>query len=267
MLENAGNLSSGTVCIAQQQTHGRGSQGRRWLSGKKGESFLCSWLIKKSEFPLMAQIKSPTIVFSLLIIQALEDFFLDLSFFFPKRRLQILWPNDIIVCECNSGKIIGKIGGVLIESKIISVCGVATKEQIWVTGVGINWLSPDNEKDLDLFSRSGAIRAIALFEKKNQATVDPKQFLPYLIGRINSYCKDYPHNQTEIWQEINRRDSFSGKELQIADCLIRIKGIHVDGSLNLDRPLHLKTWSDQQIKEQLITQYLGGEGKGKLANG
>jgi BirA family biotin operon repressor/biotin-[acetyl-CoA-carboxylase] ligase len=105
----------GLVIIAEQQTAGRGRQGRQWQSsGRFGLSFSA---LLRPHWPL-SQITRLTIVSSLAVADAVETL--------CGKKVQIKWPNDIFM----SGK---KLGGILTEVQ-------ADPEAIRfaIVGIGLN---------------------------------------------------------------------------------------------------------------------------------
>lgn len=115
LLQHYANLASGTVCLAETQTAGRGRRGRQWYS-PQGQNLYFSMLWK---YPTasVADISSLSLVVAVVIAETFERLGVE--------DIQIKWPNDIYY----QGK---KAGGILIESKM-------DREQIsLVIGIGLN---------------------------------------------------------------------------------------------------------------------------------
>lgn len=105
----------GLVIIAEEQTAGRGRQGRQWQSS--GKSGLYASLLLRPLWPL-SQITRLTIVSSLAVAEAVETL--------CGKKVQIKWPNDVFM----GGK---KLGGILTEVQ-------ADPEAIRfaIVGIGLN---------------------------------------------------------------------------------------------------------------------------------
>lgn len=108
------------LCIAKQQTSGRGQYGRVWQN--QAQNALFSLKIKLA--PTL-DISGLSLVVGLAIVDVLEHTY-------HLQNLQIKWPNDIF----RDGK---KIGGILIENSIKG------RESFLVIGVGINIMSDEFE--------------------------------------------------------------------------------------------------------------------------
>ena len=103
------------LCVARQQTRGKGQYGRTWQSQKDG-SILFS--IRRS-FSQQRNLNGLSLVVGLAIIKALED---ELSI----SGLTIKWPNDIYFDN-------KKLAGILLENQTPS------SNQVVVIGVGVNY--------------------------------------------------------------------------------------------------------------------------------
>ena len=108
--ENYESLHNHTVCIAENQTQGRGRLGRAWQDSKG--SALFSILIKD----YVSDATFIPLVCGYAIIEVLKKHI---------NNLEVKWPNDII---CNSKK----LAGILVESV------VTNKIEAIIIGIGIN---------------------------------------------------------------------------------------------------------------------------------
>jgi BirA family biotin operon repressor/biotin-[acetyl-CoA-carboxylase] ligase len=93
----------GTLVSADQQTAGRGRQGRAW-SAQRGASLLCSWVIR-----------DPGPLLSLAAGVAVAEL--------AGERATVKWPNDVLI----AGR---KLAGILVEGR--------PQENWAVLGIGIN---------------------------------------------------------------------------------------------------------------------------------
>jgi BirA family biotin operon repressor/biotin-[acetyl-CoA-carboxylase] ligase len=108
----AGGAPHGTLVTTDQQTAGRGRQGRAW-SAPRGTSLLCSWVIRGvGGVPSLLSLAAGVAVAELAGEQA-----------------RVKWPNDVLI----DGR---KLSGILVEGR--------PQERWAVLGIGINVaLRPD----------------------------------------------------------------------------------------------------------------------------
>lgn len=107
---------SGCVCLAEEQTQGRGRQGKTWFS-PKGANISCSILWKLTG--VNVDIAPLSLAVAVMVMRALQQYGIS-------NGIQLKWPNDIYF----SGR---KLVGILIES-----IATSDKERFLVIGVGIN---------------------------------------------------------------------------------------------------------------------------------
>jgi BirA family biotin operon repressor/biotin-[acetyl-CoA-carboxylase] ligase len=106
---------SGIICLAEEQTAGRGRRGRKWLS-PLGQNFYGSigWIFSGG----IAQIDGLSLAAGVAIVRALARY--------GMTGVQLKWPNDIVIGQA-------KLGGVLIElqAEANGLC-------LTVIGLGLN---------------------------------------------------------------------------------------------------------------------------------
>jgi BirA family biotin operon repressor/biotin-[acetyl-CoA-carboxylase] ligase len=136
-----GWLADGTaeVClaIADEQTDGRGREGRRWVA-PPGTAMLLSlgfrpvWLSPPEAWQLGA-------LTSMAMAEAAE-----IESGLPSGTIRLKWPNDLVVAGGSDGEL-RKIAGVLGETE-----GLGTREPRVVVGIGMNvdWDAADFPPDL-----------------------------------------------------------------------------------------------------------------------
>jgi BirA family biotin operon repressor/biotin-[acetyl-CoA-carboxylase] ligase len=100
-LIDADTAQAGLTIVADVQTHGKGQRGRQWKA-TPGENLLMSLIIIPRQ-PLSEQF-----IFNAIVSAAIADV---LQAIYPHWKVNIKWPNDIIVND-------KKAGGVLIENVI-----------------------------------------------------------------------------------------------------------------------------------------------------
>jgi BirA family biotin operon repressor/biotin-[acetyl-CoA-carboxylase] ligase len=106
----------GTVIICENQTHGKGQRGNKWLS-EKGLNLTFSLVLKPNFMDLSEQF-----YLNMAISNSIRKLFQE---YIPDVKVK--WPNDLIVPEY------GKIGGVLIENTFSS-----DGWEFAVVGIGLN---------------------------------------------------------------------------------------------------------------------------------
>jgi len=116
------NAPSGSVCLAERQTAGKGRRGRQWIS-PYGSNILLSILWRFQHGP--AAISALSLAIGIAVIRALRRQGID--------NAGLKWPNDIY----SEGK---KLGGILIE-----VAGENEGPCYAVTGLGLNLFLPEEE--------------------------------------------------------------------------------------------------------------------------
>ncbi len=103
------------VCLAEQQTAGRGRRGRRWVSPYGSNIYLSlAWRFSQG----VAAVEGLSLAVGVAVAQALEGL--------GCEGLQLKWPNDVL----HQGK---KLGGILLE-----LAGDASGEFYVVVGIGLN---------------------------------------------------------------------------------------------------------------------------------
>jgi BirA family biotin operon repressor/biotin-[acetyl-CoA-carboxylase] ligase len=135
-LLNKENGKSGGVCMAEQQTAGRGRRGRTWISPFACHLYLSlRWHFSKN----LASLSGLSLVVGIAIVSALENYGLN--------DIKLKWPNDLVYHD-------QKLGGILIES----IRNTKNSCEL-VIGIGINLKFPADEKHshlqppwIDIFS-------------------------------------------------------------------------------------------------------------------
>jgi BirA family transcriptional regulator, biotin operon repressor / biotin---[acetyl-CoA-carboxylase] ligase len=134
-LRNIENGKSGSVCIAEQQTAGRGRRGRVWVSPFGCNLYLSlRWHFSKD----LASLSGLSLIVGIAVVMALESS--------GVCGIKLKWPNDLVYHD-------HKLGGILIES----ICNHKSSCEL-VIGIGVNLKFPSNEKPslqqpwIDIFS-------------------------------------------------------------------------------------------------------------------
>ena len=107
------------VVISEQQTAGRGRQGKEWYSPNAGNIYMTIKFRDKNPAPL-------SLIIGLLISEAMD------SVSGQKINAELKWPNDLLINK-------KKICGILIESEMNA------DEVEFIVGIGINYSLPKKE--------------------------------------------------------------------------------------------------------------------------
>lgn len=182
--------ASGWVCIANQQSAGRGRLGKTWYS-PPGNNIYCSLFWRFEKLP--PTMSSLGIAIAIMLAKMLQEFK-------TIPAIQIKWPNDLWV----NGK---KLGGILLETK--SSLGV-------VIGIGLNLSLPTN-KNLP--------QATSLHE----ITQQPENRNDLIALLLNTLCDQLPLFENEglrlFIKDWDKFDALTGKEIKVYTHKMEIHGI------------------------------------------
>jgi BirA family biotin operon repressor/biotin-[acetyl-CoA-carboxylase] ligase len=219
---------SGTVCLAEQQTAGRGRQGRHWVT-PFGASLALS-LLWRFMLPPDA-LSGLSLVTGIALARALRTL--------GVLEVGLKWPNDLWWRE-------RKLGGILLES------GGSAEQFYVVAGIGLNVALPPTE---------GALIDqpwVDLQEILGSATVARNHLAAVLINELIAAFTQFQHEGfigfAEEWKSVDRID---GKRVQLrlpnATVVGIARGVDRTGALLLE------------TLDGRITPYLGGEISLRLA--
>ena len=107
------------VVISEEQTAGRGRQGKNWYSPNSGNIYMSIKLKDKNDSPL-------SLIVGLLISEAMD------YVSGQKINVRLKWPNDLLINN-------KKICGILVESEVNEGCVE------YIIGIGINYSLPIKE--------------------------------------------------------------------------------------------------------------------------
>ena len=186
------------LCLAREQTQGKGQYGRNWESQRDG-SILFS--IRRN-FPQECNLNGLSLVVGLAIIKVLEQECLVEGF-------KIKWPNDIYF-EGN------KLAGVLLESQIQS------KNQSVVIGVGINYFIDQSMifeipwTDLSKITKKLPDIELLTAEIINNILVMSEHFSVFGFDDFRSDWNRYDMLQGKKVKCTDLKDSFEGEVLGVS---------------------------------------------------
>ena len=190
----------GTIVTAEEQTAGRGRQGRRWLA-PPGKALLMSLVLRhlggaQAHLPLAA---------ALGVCEACE-----LS---APLHCSIKWPNDVWV----DGR---KLAGILVEGR---------PQDGWaVLGVGLNVATTENEFPVELRGTATSLSAASGAEPPPLDHV-----LAHLLGALEQRLADSPDSIVTEWRA---RDALRGQPVRWGNGEGTATGIDDSGALIVDTP-------------------------------
>ena len=201
-------IEEGTTIVANNQSKGRGSNGREWVSN--GEDALFSVILK----PLSSNLNLLSIITSYSIMKVLEKI--------TTKNIKIKWPNDVLV----DGK---KISGVLIENYIKT-------SNYSIIGVGINinsnhkhnkkFIYPSTSiKDI-LGKKTPVFSIIELFLNRFQ-----KDYNDLINNKIK--ISDISNNLFRLGELTSFRSNYKNLEKKSMKEKYKIISLNLDGSLKV----------------------------------
>ncbi len=201
------------LLVAEHQTHGRGRQGRPWVSAP-GASLTFSLALRMAPASWAG--------LSLAVGAALAEV-LDPPAAGATPRIVLKWPNDLWLRDAGGGA--RKLGGVLIET-----AGYDAGQRLAVVGVGLNVLPQPAE---------GLEHGYACVQE-----LDPGAAAPALLARVAEplvqALQRFEHQGLAPWlAAYARRDVLAGQPVRttLASCPEGVaEGIAADGALRVRAP-------------------------------
>ncbi|MDG2101945.1 MAG: biotin--[acetyl-CoA-carboxylase] ligase [Dehalococcoidia bacterium] len=202
------DIEEGTTIIANNQSKGRGSNDRKWVS--YGEDALFSIILK----PLSTNLNLLSIITSYSIMKVLEKII--------TNDIKIKWPNDVLV----DGK---KISGVLIENYIKT-------NNYSIIGVGININSSHKNNDTFIYP-STSIKDVLGKE------ISKFSIIKLFLNRFQKDYNDLINNKIKISEISNNlfrlgeltsfRSNYKNLKKKSMNEKYKIISLNLDGSLKV----------------------------------
>jgi BirA family biotin operon repressor/biotin-[acetyl-CoA-carboxylase] ligase len=226
--------ADGTLVIAQNQTQGKGRQGRTWLSH---EGMLAFSIVLR---PSMRIDLAPrlTMLTAVALLEAMHQFGIN---------AQIKWPNDVLIPTANPGESYANFGpfkkacGILVETS-----STPPNIDAAVVGIGINVRRPPEAQKL-----AHEVPHVGYLSDDNPE-IDNLGLLTVVLEKLD-YHLENPRDNTRFANcitKLRKNSATLGKKIQINDAGKIISGeaiaINADGSL--------------QIKDEhqnIVTHYAG----------
>jgi BirA family transcriptional regulator, biotin operon repressor / biotin---[acetyl-CoA-carboxylase] ligase len=167
---------AGTVVVAEEQTAGRGRQGRSWTA-PRGRSLTLSVLWK-----LDRSFESLPLAVAVAVCEACERV--------APVRCRIKWPNDVWIGE-------RKLAGILIESR--------PQEQWAVIGIGLNVDADTSELEPSLRETATSLRI------ESGAAVGRDRALAALTDVLGQRLRELERDADPVLAEYRERDLLRGR--------------------------------------------------------
>ncbi len=201
-------IDSGSACLSEYQSAGRGRRGRGWVSPFGCNLYLSLyWRFERS----MTEIGGVSIAVGTVLARALSE---------QAANVALKWPNDVLV----DGK---KIAGILVD-----VQGAADGPVDAVIGIGVNLHLPAHaSRQID--------QPWTDLQKQADKTVPRNQFAARLLGELLDAMQLFQRHQLSSfiprWRQY---DLYHGEQVTLFHPRRKIRGVHKgiadDGSLLLE---------------------------------
>ena len=205
-MSNSQIIENFTVVSAENQTKGKGQMGAIWDS-EPSKNLIMSVLV--SDFVTdINQIFSINIVFSIAVIQVLEDYNIP--------ELSIKWPNDIMSYN-------KKIGGILIENSIKSDGSINS-----IVGLGLNV----NQMNFENLPKASSLALIC------KTTFNKEEILLKIIENLEKNIQNWNQNSGILWSKYINKLFKKGIPMAFSDenqqnFMGIIQGISPNGKLSI----------------------------------
>ena len=187
----------GTVVTADEQTAGRGRQGRSWVA-PPGSSILMSAVVRDLDSMAMLPLAA-----ALAVVDAAEAC--------APVRCEIKWPNDVWIER-------RKLSGILVEGR--PAAGWA------VVGIGLNVLTPPEAFPEELRDTATSLAAAA-----PDARLSVRDCLGALLAALDRRLEAEPEEVLAAWRE---RDALRGERIAWGEGEGVAAGVDDAGSLLVD---------------------------------
>lgn len=205
------------LIVADQQTAGRGRQGRSWYSDSGTLTFsfvnsLESLRLTDAVVPMVA------LAVGMAVADAVESFV-------PPYQVRLKWPNDLYAGG-------GKIGGVLVES-------VTTSPKRLVIGIGVNVATDLEQADEEVRHKA---RSLAALTGRSLQRYD---LLPLIIACLGDRLDQLQSQTSRLLDQYRARCFLTGRDVRFVfdqeDRIGRVLGIDDSGALQIQTPYGLET--------------------------
>jgi len=187
---SCGNEQLPAICLAEQQTSGRGRSGREWISPPAEN--ICLSLVWPFSVCVNSRLDGLSLVIGVAIARVMAVYGI---------QAKIKWPNDVLV----NGD---KIAGILIETKI-----KPSGDAIAIIGVGINYALSELSR---LHIGQACCDMASHF--KSRISPDRNQVAGMVIKELIHVCEEFTqYGFSAFIKDWNHYDVCSGRDVQVHD--------------------------------------------------
>ncbi|WP_162047375.1 bifunctional biotin--[acetyl-CoA-carboxylase] ligase/biotin operon repressor BirA [Vibrio taketomensis] len=221
LMDRIGLLQSGSVCIAEYQSQGRGRRGREWVSPFGCNLYLSMyWRLEAG----MAGAMGLSLVVGVAIVEALEKLGIE--------GIKLKWPNDLYYRD-------KKLAGILVE-----MSGQAGAAAHLVIGMGMNLKMATNTQ--------GITQPWSCLADAVEHDIDRNQLAITLINSLKTALSEYEitgmQGFVERW---NRLDNYLGREIRLImgerEVIGISSGINEQGAVLINTDNGLETYIGGEI--------------------
>lgn len=184
-------LQSGTVCVAEYQSQGRGRRGKKWLSPFASNLYLSMyWRFENN----ISAIMGLSLVIGIVTVEALEK----LGFV----GIKLKWPNDLYYQD-------QKIAGILVE-----MSGQSHGAIDIVIGIGINVTM--NRTQVQLDQPWSCLKEVVNNSTLEGGSLDRNQLTITIVKAWRDALRQYEcYGMESFMPRWSRLDNFMGKRVQL----------------------------------------------------
>lgn len=221
LLDRINVLESGSVCLAEYQSKGRGRRGREWVSPFGCNLYLSMyWRLEAG----MAGAMGLSLVVGVAIVEALEKLGI--------AGIKLKWPNDFYHHD-------KKLAGILVE-----ISGQAGSAAHLVIGMGMNLTMPSQTQ--------GITQPWACLSEVAEQVVDRNQLAVMLINTLQDALTDYEMTGMQGFVERwNRVDNYLDREIRLImgnrEVVGISRGINDQGAVLIETSNGLETYIGGEI--------------------
>lgn len=222
LLDRVDSLESGSVCLAEYQSKGRGRRGREWISPFGSNLYLSMfWRLDAG----MAAAMGLSLVVGVAIVESLEEMGL--------TGVKLKWPNDLYYQD-------KKLAGILVE-----MSGQAGAAANLVIGMGLNLMMSETTEGITQPWAS-------LDEVADNQRIDRNQLAITMITTLHKALDDYElHGMAGFVERWNRLDNFINRPVKLLMGPREIsgiaRGINEQGAVLLETENGLETFIGGEI--------------------
>lgn len=231
------------LLVAEEQTAGRGRQGRQWQSSR-GDSLTFSLGLPLAR----ADWSGLSLVVGISLAETLSEGLAD-----SDVRVCLKWPNDLWLCDSHGER---KLGGILVETA--SWDGV----RFLVVGIGLNIRPVALPASAAPAAKFSAIEPAGLFELAPDADAPGTllRVMPPLVRALGAFA----HAGFAPFQaRFAARDALHGRAVQLSDGTEGVaRGVGANGALHVHTAFGMKEITSSEISVRPVAPARAVQGPG-----